>query len=244
MSVSPGVMISSPAGWESAMPHGGLSGVRTKTKPADVSGITHRDLMQPSVAEVIPRGAEWIFELKYDGFRCLAIRHSGRVRMLNRQGNDLATSFPEIVLQFRDLPGDVVIDGELVVLDDQGRPQFERLCGRARMSRGLTVMDASKREPTVLFAFDVLWCERSDQRNKTLLERKRTLAKLLRGTERIKPVSHIDVGEAAYDFAVKMGLEGVVAKKLGSYYQAGRTSNWLKIKTPVGRERESQRFDR
>jgi bifunctional non-homologous end joining protein LigD len=81
-----------------------------------------------------------------------------------------------------------------------------------------------------------------DQRDKTLLERKRTLAKLLKGTERMKPVSHVDVGEAAYEFAVKMDLEGVVAKKLGSYYRAGRSANWLKIKTPIGRERERRRL--
>lgn len=105
-------------------------------------------------------------------------------------------------------------------------------------------MDASKREPAVLFAFDVLWCKRKDQRTKTLLERKRTLAKLLRDTDRIKPLNNVDVGEAPYDFAVKMDLEGVVAKKLGSYYQAGRTSNWLNIKTPIGLERERRRFDR
>jgi bifunctional non-homologous end joining protein LigD len=222
------------------LPEGGLNIVRAaaKVKPTSWLNISHGDLMQPGVANGMPSGGDWVFELKYDGFRCLAIRDSRRVRLLTRDGNDLARCFPEVVLEFRNLPGEVVLDGELVVLDERGRPQFERLCRRARMSRGLSVMDASKRDPAALLAFDILWCERIDQRNKTLLERKRALSRLVRGTERIRVVSHVDVGPAAYHFAVQMELEGIVAKKLGSYYVAGSSMNWLKFEAPTGKGRE------
>ena len=225
------------------LPYGGLSTVRNaaKLQPTNWLNISPRDLMQPGIAKDLPDGGDWVFELKYDGFRCLAIRDSRRVRLLTRDGNDLARCFPEVVLEFRNLPGEVVLDGELVVLDERGRPQFERLCRRARMSRGLTVMDASKRDPAALLAFDILWCERIDQRNKTLLERRRALSRLVRGTERIKVVNHVDVGSAAYHFAVQMELEGIVAKKLGSYYVAGSSMNWLTIETPIGRQRERLR---
>jgi bifunctional non-homologous end joining protein LigD len=200
--------------------------------------------MQATTANVLPTGNDWIFELKYDGFRCLAIRESGRLRLLSRQGRDMAACFPEIVLDFRGLPGDLALDGELVVLDHRGVPQFERLARRALTSRPIAAMDAAKRDPAVLFVFDVLFCRGQDQRRTPLFRRKRTLQQLLTGTERVKYVQHIDVGADLYAFAETMELEGVMGKRASGLYVSGRSKDWLKFKTPIGRERERARFDR
>jgi bifunctional non-homologous end joining protein LigD len=221
----------------------------TKTKPAASPDILHRDLMQATPASAIPTG-EWVFELKLDGFRCLAVREAGRLRLLSRQGNDMAACFPEVVFEFRDLPGDVVLDGELVVLDgelvvldERRKPQFERLCRRARMSRGITVMKDAAEDPAALFAFDLLWCKGKDLRKQPLIERKRLLQDLLH-VKRLKYAQHIDDGDRLFQFCVQLELEGIVAKRPRSVYRAGRSVDWLKIKTPIGRERERRRFDR
>ena len=93
-------------------------------------------------------------ELKYHGFRCLTIRDSGRVRLLSRRGGNMSACFPESVLDFRAVPGDVVLDGEPVALDKRGVPQFERLSRRALLPRSIAITDAAKRDPAALLAFD------------------------------------------------------------------------------------------
>src|SRR5688572_9504945 len=94
--------------------------------------ITHQDLMLASSAKTPFAYRGWIFELKYDGFRCLATKHGTRVHLESRRGRDMAPSFPEVVEALRAIPHDFVIDGELVICDERGCPQFERLGKRAR----------------------------------------------------------------------------------------------------------------
>ena len=110
-------------------------------------GITHRDLMLATAAREPFDGPDWVFELKLDGFRCLAIKEPGSVRMLSRRGNPLEPCFPEIVRCLLDLtPKRLVLDGELVVLDEAGKPDFDRLCRRARTKKRIDVEHA--RDPT------------------------------------------------------------------------------------------------
>jgi bifunctional non-homologous end joining protein LigD len=86
-----------------------MSAVLDRLKPA----ISHRDLMRPTPAKPFS-AAGWIFELKYDGFRCLALKHGDSGRLLSRNGNDMIDRFPEVAEALRGLPADVVLDGELV----------------------------------------------------------------------------------------------------------------------------------
>ena len=96
--------------------------------------ITHRDLMIASSTAAPFSRAGWLFEAKYDGFRIMPRKEGSAVRLITRNGIDLAGAFPELIGELRELP-DVVMDGELVVLDEQGKPQFESLRRRARMTR-------------------------------------------------------------------------------------------------------------
>jgi ATP-dependent DNA ligase len=107
--------------------------------------------------------AGWIFELKYDGFRVFAIRHGKDMRLLSRRGNDLLPCFPELAAELRELP-DLVIDGELVVLDDKGKPVFERVRRRARNRKPISAEAASRRDPAVMLAFDILSLRGKDLR--------------------------------------------------------------------------------
>ena len=132
--------------------------------------ITHRDLMIPSATPAPFTRAGWLFEPKYDGFRIMARNENNWPRLTSRNGIDLTSAFPELAFELRGLPGRVILDGELVVLDDQGKPQFESLRRRARMTR-LPVGAAL--EVAAIFAFDLLSFEGEDMRHLPLLERKR-----------------------------------------------------------------------
>lgn len=186
--------------------------------------------------------AGWLFELKYDGFRVLAIKQGKQTQLLSRRGRDMAKSFPELVKAMQDLP-DVVIDGEMVVLNDLGAPQFERLRWRALMSIHKEVTHAAAKEPAAIFAFDLLSLDGEDTRKWPLLERKTALSEALPRRSRIQYASHVeDRGEEFYAQVSKMHLEGMVAKDAASRYVAGRSRHWLKVKTPAGQAIEDERL--
>jgi bifunctional non-homologous end joining protein LigD len=200
--------------------------------------ITHRDLMQATAANRVPGGAHWIFELKYDGFRCLALKEDDCVRLLSRH-------FPDIVVAMRALPGDAAIDGELVVVDHHdGVPQFEKLARRALTPQPTEAARAAERDPAALFAFDLLWCLETDQRDLPLLARRETLSALLAHSALIRTVSHVAAGDELYAPMVQLELKGIMAKRSDSRYVAGRSPNRQKIQTPLGRKRERRRFGR
>src|SRR5437870_4455240 len=174
----------------------------------------------------------WLFELKLDGYRVRAGREQGAVRLLTRKGNDIAFSFPEIARALAALPYEgLIVDGELVVPDEVGRPSFQRLQNRAKVSRALDVRRGAVESPAVLYVFDVLAFGGYDLRPLPLERRKALLEQIVPGAGPIKYLSHFDKdGEALYEQVVKLGLEGVVAKKADSPYRAGRSANWLKIR--------------
>lgn len=175
----------------------------------------------------------WIFELKLDGYRILAAKDGPLVRLLSRNGNDLASSFPEIVRAVSALPFErVLLDGEIVTPDDAGRPSFQRLQGRARLRRSLDVRRAAIETPATFYAFDLPGFEEFDLRPLPLVERKSVLRKLLPSAGVLRYLEHFERdGEMLYDRVQGLGLEGVVAKKADSPYRAGRSSSWLKVRT-------------
>src|SRR5216117_607106 len=174
----------------------------------------------------------WLFELKLDGYRVRAGRKQGEARLLTRKGNDIAAAFPEIARALVALPFEgFILDAELVVPDEAGRPSFQRLHNRAKVSRALEVRRAAVESPAVLYVFDLLAFEGYDLRPLPLEQRKALLEPIVPRVGPIKYLSHFEKdGEALYEQVVKMGLEGIVAKKAGSPYRAGRSPNWLKIR--------------
>src|SRR5438309_7447727 len=174
----------------------------------------------------------WLFELKLDGYRVRAAREHGEARLLTRKANDIAAAFPEIARALAALPFEgFIFDAELVVPDETGRPSFQRLQNRAKVSRALEVRRAAVETPAVLYVFDLLAFEGYDLRPLALEQRKALLEQLVPRVGPIKYLSHFEKdGEALYEQIVKMGLEGIVAKKADSAYRAGRSPNWLKIR--------------
>src|SRR5438034_1636688 len=195
-----------------------------------------------TVAEAEPMLAEtreqpfskpgWLFELKLDGYRVRAAREQEEARLLTRKGNDIAAAFPELAHALAAFPFEgFILDAELVVPDEGGRPSFQLLQNRAKVSRALEVRRAAVESPAVLYAFDLLAFEGYDLRPLPLERRKALLEQIVPSVGPIKYLSHFEKdGEALYEQVVKMGLEGIVAKKADAPYRTGRSPNWLKIR--------------
>ncbi len=181
-------------------------------------------------------GSEWIFELKYDGYRLLVAREDGEPLLLYRHGSDVTATFPEVARAVRALPCDVVMDGEVVVLDERGRPSFQRLQRRAQMRRPADVERGAVDAVATVFLFDLLGLDGYDLRSLPLLARKRVLSDLLPRDGPVRFADYVEErGEELFASIGRMGLEGMIAKRKLSPYRAGRSADWLKIrKDPTG----------
>jgi bifunctional non-homologous end joining protein LigD len=184
----------------------------------------------------------WVYELKYDGFRCLVCKHGDVVRLESRNGRDMSDRFPELVTEILPIGADFVADSELVVLDGQGRPQWDRLHRRHAARSPDRIRRAAVDDPAALFAFDLLWLNGADFRPRPLLERKTALLRTLPANRRVRYARHLnDDCAPLWEMAQRLELEGIVAKDARSPYQAGRSTRWQKIKTTIGTERERER---
>ncbi len=174
----------------------------------------------------------WLFEPKLDGYRVVVGRGKGEQRLLTRNGNDCSLSFPEVVRAVAALPFDrLVLDGEVVALDPEGKPSFQLLQGRARISRPIDIRHATVTTPVTFFAFDLLGFEDFDVRPLPLDARKELLRKVLPPVGALRGLEHVErEGEVLYEETQRLGLEGIVAKKSAAPYKAGRSSVWLKIR--------------
>jgi bifunctional non-homologous end joining protein LigD len=174
----------------------------------------------------------WVFEVKLDGYRMRVAREGGVARLVTRNGNDYTAAFPELARAVQALPYDgLVMDGELVILDEQGRPSFQRLQNRARVSRAPDIRHAAVEHPATVYLFDLVALEGFDLRSLPLVKRKALLHKLLPEAGPLRYSEHFEKdGEVLYDQAVGLGLEGIVAKKSDAPYKSGRSDLWLKIR--------------
>lgn len=175
---------------------------------------------------------EWLYELKYDGFRMTAYGGAGRATLRYRSGLDSTERFPEIASAIRALPiAEVVLDGEVVVLDAEGKPDFHKLAARAQIARASEIQRAALTAPVTYVVFDLVAAGGHDLRALPLVERKAVLAAILPRLGPLEYSEHIvGKGEALLAAVVARGLEGVVAKKANSPYRSTRSKEWLKLK--------------
>jgi len=176
---------------------------------------------------------DWLFEIKWDGYRAIAFVADGRVRLVSRNQNDLTAQFAEL----RDVPKflnaeSAVLDGEVVVLDEHGRSSFSLMQQRTGFrDRGRRV--GARPEISILYyVFDLLYLDGYDLRRVPLAQRKEVLAAtVIAPSDTIRLSDHfVGSGKALLEAARQRGLEGILAKKRASRYEERRTSEWLKIK--------------
>lgn len=164
----------------------------------------------------------WIFEIKWDGYRAIAEKNSEMINLYSRNQNSFLEKYPEIVSELKKVPGQFILDGEIVVLNDKGEPDFQLMQNYAEEKKG----------HLIYYVFDLLYLDGRDLRRFELGNRKEVLKKFLPEIERVRYSDHVsDEGIAFFDLAVGRGLEGVIAKDSRSIYREGvRTREWLKIK--------------
>ncbi len=184
--------------------------------------------MQAASAEAPFSSAEYLFEVKWDGLRCILFRDPhGGVHLKDRGLHDLTGDLPEIAHAARRVPPGTVIDGELVATDNDGRPDYPRL--RARLAGGARMRDEI---PTAYLAFDALYLEGRPLLRQPVLRRRVRLAKSVEGGGHMFVPQHIEEdGVELFEACLERGLEGVVAKHVQSPYVPGQRSPfWLKVK--------------
>ena len=190
--------------------------------------------MMAKLATAIPKpDAAWGFEFKWDGIRALAYVEGGRVRLMSRSGEDVTPRYPEIHPMGRALGSrEVILDGEVVALDDKGRPSFEEIQQRMGLTSESEVRRKMKVVPVTYMVFDLLWQDGHSLLDQPYAERRRLLGQLkLSGASWQTPPCEKGGGQAMLEASAKAGLEGVMAKKLDSKYEPGRRSGaWLKVK--------------
>lgn len=166
---------------------------------------------------------DWYFEIKWDGYRAIAAKDGDKTELYSRNQQDFSTKFPAIFDAVKNLSADVVLDGEIVALDKQGKPHFEWLQNRHQDPQG----------ELYYYVFDILWLNGRSLTQKPLSERKKILETVLPKKSALRLSDHVkDQGIKLFGQIQKEGLEGVVAKRADSAYQTGvRGQDWLKFKT-------------
>jgi bifunctional non-homologous end joining protein LigD len=192
--------------------------------PADVQAMLATPVDQPF------DDRNWLFELKWDGYRALAtIARDGTVTLTSRNGNDLTAKFPDLANlaeAFSERP--LIVDGEVAALDAEGRPSFQRLQERLdRFGRS-----QPEKSPVTFVVFDLLYGNGRDVRKEPLEKRKAMLEAMLTGKGPVIFSKHVlGDGKQLFELARERGLEGIMAKRRDSTYQGRRSRDWLKIKT-------------
>ena len=184
-------------------------------------------------SEIPSPDTAWGFEFKWDGIRALAYVDGGRVRLVSRTGEDITPRYPELHAMGRAIGSrEVILDGEVVALDDTGRPSFEQIQQRMGLSSESEVRRKMKLVPVTYMVFDLLWQDGHELMAQPYTERRRMLGDLqLAGDSWQTPPFEKGGGMAMLEASAKAGLEGVMAKKLDSRYEPGRRSGaWVKVK--------------
>lgn len=175
---------------------------------------------------------EWLFEIKWDGYRAVSFIENGRVRLVSRNQNDLSGRFPELQALPKFIQAkSAILDGEVVALDEQGRPSFSLMQQRTGIKAGGRRTAARADVPIIYYVFDLIYLEGYDLRRVSLEDRKKKLAEIMTASDILRYSDHYaGQGMALFEAARKQGLEGILAKRSGSCYEERRTREWLKIK--------------
>ena len=185
------------------------------------------DWIAPQLATLVsqpPAGNQWVHELKLDGYRILVRIANGRATLLTRNRQEWTDRYPTVAAAAAALPvNGAILDGEVVALDRLGIPSFQALQQASDLVAGRSLS---------YVAFDLLFLDWRDVREAPLIERKALLARLLHGSKGVLGYSqHFEEpGQAVYERACRMGLEGIVSKQREAGYTSGRGQSWLKTK--------------
>jgi bifunctional non-homologous end joining protein LigD len=192
--------------------------------------------MAPIADDDIPVGADWGYQLKWDGVRILARIDRGNVELYSRKLLLKNNAYPELVKVLSELEGPCLLDGEAVVFDTaKGRPVFQKVLQRERLRTPANIIQAGAREPVQFVLFDVLHAHGQDRRDMPYKERHELLLKLFpEKRERLFVTDLFPDSRALWSWVEERGWEGIVSKRLSSPYREGKKhKDWFKKKTSL-----------
>src|SRR5712691_705912 len=175
----------------------------------------------------------WWFEPKFDGVRTLLYLEGEDVRLVSRTGRDQTKSYPELARVYRNITAtNAVLDGEIVATDEEGHTSFELLQQRMNLAADKDIEKARRQIPVEMVAFDLLWLDGEELINQPLAERRERLTQVVAEGKGLRLIYSVpDEGVQFFEAALKIGLEGVIAKRAASRYMPGkRSDDWRKIK--------------
>jgi bifunctional non-homologous end joining protein LigD len=205
---------------------------------ADIKGARKAPMptaIYPMLATLVDEpfdSADWLYEIKWDGYRAVAFIKNSRVKLVSRNQNEYTAAFPELA----ELPQDVraseaILDGEIVALDEHGRASFSLMQQRTGVGEGGRKIRISRKDvPLAYYVFDLLYLDGYSLERVSLDDRKRLLREIVTSTQLIRISEDFPKGIELYKAAAAQKIEGVVAKKRNSYYTQKRSREWLKIK--------------
>ena len=208
---------------------GDLSSIEGAVKAAMPSSL---EPMLATLSSTVPSGTDWLYEVKWDGYRALCYVEGGKVRMLSRRGTRLDQQFASVseALGQSVQAEKAIIDGEVVALDENGNPSFQRLQNMTGFGTKPAVKGMAA--PFLnFFAFDLLYLNGYDLRKAALIDRRRLLMSILLPSEIVRYSEHFaGKGQELLDAVRAKGLEGILAKQAQSRYESRRSGSWIKIK--------------
>jgi bifunctional non-homologous end joining protein LigD len=189
------------------------------------------DTVRPMLASkgtYVPRGEDWVHEVKWDGVRALTDVRDGKLRMYSRNGNDITIAWPELSTSPL-VDRDLLVDGEIIALNEHGLPDFRMLQDRMHLRNAQTARRLSASNPATYMVFDLLRLDGEDLTGLTWEERRARLEGLGLDSSWQVPAVYDD-GQMLHDATLAQGLEGVVSKRRSSkYFPDRRTDSWLKL---------------
>ncbi len=205
---------------------------------SDLKGATRSSMprvIHPMLATLTDEpfsSADWIYEIKWDGYRAVAFIEDGEVRLVSRNQNEMTSLYPELHALPKNVSArQVVLDGEVVALDDQGRSSFSLMQQRAGIRSGVKRTRQDKSIPVIYYVFDLLYLDGYNLMKVALEERKQLLQSIITPSPILRYSEHfVNEGERLFEAARQQGLEGIVAKRRNSCYEQKRSREWLKMK--------------
>jgi bifunctional non-homologous end joining protein LigD len=183
-----------------------------------------------ATAGPLPSGPGWSYEFKWDGVRAIASISGGTVHIYARSGAEITTAYPELAA-LGQVMGDATLDGEIVALDERGRPSFTRLAERMHVRDAPRALRLASTQPITFMIFDLLSLYGSDLIDQAYVERRLLLEGLVTVDRHWLVSPRFEDGPATLSAAEEYALEGVVAKRLNSAYRPGlRSADWVKVK--------------
>ncbi len=213
-------------------------------KPADLPGAKLAPMpenvtpMSANASASPPPGSGWVYEIKWDGVRAVVFVDSGKLRMISRNGNSYDRQYPELsVIPHQIAAETAILDGEIALLDENGRSSFELMQPRIHQTDANSIAHLARTAPVKLYAFDLIYWDGYDLRDVPLVERKRALAAIVKPSDRLQVSDHFNVpGDQMLEAAAQMGLEGIMAKQANSKYEERRSKSWMKVKITTRQE--------